>query len=710
MNTVTKVKARPLFDRTIVHRATIDAVRKLDPRHQLRNPVMFVVLVGAALTTILGLHSLGGRGEAAPGFVFAVSVWLWFTVLFANFAEAMAEGRGKAQAETLKRSRRGILAKVLLDQNYVPGSGKPSSALPNGQVAPYNGDDVRKGMLVLVEAGDFIPLDGEVIDGIASVDESAVTGESAPVIRESGGDRSAVTGGTRVLSDWIIVRTTSNPGESFVDRMIALVEGAKRQKTPNEIALHILLAAMTIIFLLAVATLLPFSLFTVHALGRGAVVTVTVLVALLVCLIPTTIGGLLSAIGIAGMDRMIRSNVIATSGRAVEAAGDVDTLLLDKTGTITLGNREAVEFIPAAGVGVGELADAAQLSSLADETPEGRSIVVLAKNKYHLRGRDIQKIHAQFVPFTAQTRMSGIDFDGVRIRKGAADAIERFVQSRGGVFPPAVRAAVKAVATQGGTPLVVAQAGGAGIPARVLGVIRLKDIVKGGIRERFLQLRQMGIKTIMITGDNPLTAASIAAEAGVDDYLAQATPEAKLKLIRENQAGGRLVAMCGDGTNDAPALAQADVAVAMNSGTQAAKEAGNMVDLDSNPTKLIEVVEIGKQLLITRGSLTTFSIANDVSKYFAIIPAAFMSTYPALATLNIMRLATPQSAILSAVIFNALIIICLIPLALRGVRYRPAKASKLLSSNLLIYGVGGLLVPFAGIKLIDLLLVALRLA
>ena len=709
------IKARPLFDPQIFRRACIDSLRKLHPRHQIRNPVMFVVFVGAILTLGLFAHALGGQGEASPGFILAISLWLWFTVLFANFAEAMAEGRGKAQAETLKRSRRTAFAKVLADQDYIPGRGKPSASLQDGRIRPYNSDDLRKGMLVLVETGDFIPLDGEVVEGVASIDESAVTGESAPVIRESGGDRSAVTGGTRVLSDWLIIRITSNPGESFIDRMIALVEGAARQKTPNEIALNILLAAMTIIFLLAVATLLPFSLFTVHTLGRGDVITITVLVALLVCLIPTTIGGLLSAIGIAGMDRMIQANVIAMSGRAVEAAGDVDTLLLDKTGTITLGNREAVEFIPADGVRIEELADAAQLSSLADETPEGRSIVVLAKNKYGLRGRDLHSLGPAgtgsspvFVPFSAQTRMSGVDLDGVQIRKGAADAVQRFVESRGGAFPAAVRTNVEAIATQGGTPLVVATAR-AGSPAYVLGVIRLKDIVKGGIRERFAQLRQMGIKTIMITGDNPLTAASIAAEAGVDDFLAEATPEAKLKLIRANQAGGRLVAMCGDGTNDAPALAQADVAVAMNTGTQAAKEAGNMVDLDSNPTKLIEVVEIGKQLLITRGSLTTFSIANDVAKYFAIIPAAFVGTYPALAGLNIMRLATPQSAILSAVIFNALIIVLLIPLALRGVHYKPAKASKLLARNLLIYGLGGLLVPFAGIKLIDLLLVALRL-
>jgi K+-transporting ATPase ATPase B chain len=604
----------------------------------------------------------------------------------------MAEGRGKAQADTLRKSRKETTAKRLAEPRR------------DATVTPTPSASLSKDDIVLVEAGDTIPLDGEIIEGVASIDESAVTGESAPVIRESGGDRSAVTGGTRVLSDWLIIRITSRPGDSFIDRMIAMVEGAKRQKTPNEIALNILLAAMTIIFLMAVATLLPFSLFTVKTLGHGQVVTITVLVALLVCLIPTTIGGLLSAIGIAGMDRMIRANVIAMSGRAVEAAGDVDTLLLDKTGTITLGNREATEFVPADGVKPEVLADAAQLSSLADETPEGRSIVVLAKHKYGLRGRDIEKLQAHFVPFTAQTRMSGVDFDGIQIRKGAADSIQRYVEGRGGAFPPSVRTLVDSIAKDGATPLVVAG------DEKVLGVIRLKDIVKGGIRERFAQLRRMGIKTIMITGDNPLTAASIAAEAGVDDFLAEATPEAKLKLIRENQAGGRLVAMCGDGTNDAPALAQADVAVAMNTGTQAAKEAGNMVDLDSNPTKLIEVVEIGKQLLITRGSLTTFSIANDVSKYFAIIPAAFMGTYPALSSLNIMRLATPQSAILSAVIFNALIIICLIPLALRGVHYRPAKASKLLVRNLGIYAVGGLLIPFIGIKLIDLILVAFHLA
>ncbi len=697
MTTTPQTKVRPLFDWPIVRRALLESVRKLDPRHQVRNPVMFVVLVGAVLTLGLFVHALSGAGEESPTFILGISLWLWFTLLFANFAEAMAEGRGKAQADSLRKARREIMAKRLA----APRRDSVVTATPS--------PSLRKGDVVLVDAGGFVPLDGEVVVGVASVDESAVTGESAPVIRESGGDRSAVTGGTRVLSDWLIIRITANPGESFIDRMIGLVEGARRQKTPNEIALNILLAAMTIIFLVAVATLLPFSLFTVRALGRGEVVTITVLAALLVCLIPTTIGGLLSAIGIAGMDRMIQANVIALSGRAVEAAGDVDTLLLDKTGTITLGNRQATEFVPAEGVGIEELADAAQLASLADETPEGRSIVVLAKQKYGLRGREVEKIHAQFVPFTAQSRMSGVDMNGISIRKGAADAVQRFVESQQGRFPLAVCEVVERIAKQGGTPLVVATVD-AGGKARVLGVIHLKDIVKGGIRERFARLRQMGIKTIMITGDNPLTAASIAAEAGVDDFLAEATPEAKLRLIRENQAGGRLVAMCGDGTNDAPALAQADVAVAMNTGTQAAKEAGNMVDLDSNPTKLIEVVEIGKQLLITRGSLTTFSIANDVSKYFAIIPAAFVNTYPALGTLNVMGLATPRSAILSAVIFNAIIIVFLIPLALRGVQYKPAKASALLSRNLLIYGLGGLIVPFIGIKLIDLLLVAMRLA
>jgi K+-transporting ATPase ATPase B chain len=653
---------------------------------------MFVVLVGSVLTTGLWVQALLGRGEAPAGFIFWISVWLWFTVLFANFAEAMAEGRGKAQAEALRRTRQDVQAKRLA---------RPERGAAVTRVA---GSSLRLGDAVLVEAGDTIPGDGEVIEGVASVDESAITGESAPVIRESGGDRSAVTGGTRVLSDWLVVRITANPGEAFLDRMIAMVEGAKRQKTPNEIALNILLAGFTIIFLLATATLLPYSLYSVATAGQGTPVTVTVLVALLVCLIPTTIGGLLSAIGIAGMDRMHQANVIAMSGRAVEAAGDVDVLLLDKTGTITLGNRQATAFLPASGVAERDLADAAQLASLADETPEGRSIVVLAKQKYAIRERDVRGMGATFVAFTAQTRMSGVNLNGRQVRKGAADAIEAYVRGTGGQIPPDVRAAVDQVASQGATPLVVADG------ARVLGVIQLKDIVKGGIRERFGELRRMGIKTVMITGDNPLTAAAIAAEAGVDDFLAQATPEAKLKLIREYQAGGRLVAMTGDGTNDAPALAQADVAVAMNSGTQAAKEAGNMVDLDSNPTKLIEVVETGKQMLMTRGALTTFSIANDVAKYFAIIPAAFATTYPALNALNVMGLATPESAILSAVIFNALIIIALIPLALRGVRYRPIGAARLLRQFLWVYGVGGIVIPFVGIKLIDMILVALGLA
>ena len=619
-----------------------------------------------------------------------MSVWLWFTVLFANFAEAMAEGRGKAQAASLRRARRDLQAKRLA---------RPERTARVDVVAA---SALRKGNVVLVEAGDFIPADGEVLEGVASVNEAAITGESAPVIRESGGDRSSVTGGTQVLSDWLIVEVTANPGEAFLDRMIALVEGAKRQKTPNEIALDILLAALTIVFLLATATLLPFSLYSVQAAGHGTPVTVTVLVALLVCLIPTTIGALLSAIGIAGMDRMIQKNVIAMSGRAVEAAGDVDVLLLDKTGTITLGNRQATQFSPAPGVTEADLADAAQLSSLADETPEGRSIVVLSKEKYQLRERDIQKLGATFVPFTAQTRMSGVNLNGRQIRKGAADAIEAYVTRLGGRVPAEIRTAVDTVARAGATPLVVADG------AKVLGVIQLKDIVKGGIKERFAELRLMGIKTVMITGDNPLTAAAIAAEAGVDDFLPQATPEDKLKLIRDIQGQGRLVAMTGDGTNDAPALAQADVAVAMNTGTQAAKEAGNMIDLDSNPTKLMEVVETGKQMLMTRGALTTFSIANDVAKYFAIIPAAFATTYPALGVLNIMHLATPESAILSAVIFNALIIIALIPLALKGVRYRPLGAGLVLRRHLWIYGVGGVLIPFPGIKLIDMILVALR--
>jgi K+-transporting ATPase ATPase B chain len=633
----------------------------------------------------------GGRGEASAGFIFGVTLWLWFTVLFANFAEAMAEGRGKAQAASLRKARRDLQAKRLA---------RPDRT---ARYETVSATSLRKGDVVLVEAGEVIPADGEVIEGVASVNESAITGESAPVIRESGGDKSSVTGGTLVLSDWLIVKVSANPGEAFLDRMIALVEGAKRQKTPNEIALDILLAGLTIVFLLATATLLPYSIYSVQAAGQGTPITVTVLVALLVCLIPTTIGALLSAIGIAGMDRMIQKNVIAMSGRAVEAAGDVDVLLLDKTGTITLGNRQATAFFPADGVSETTLADAAQLASLADETPEGRSIVVLAKEKYSLRERDIQAMGAKFVAFSAQTRMSGVDLNGREIRKGAADAIEAYVKHLGGSVPASLQTVVDGIAKSGGTPLVVAEG------AKVLGVLQLKDIVKGGIRERFAELRRMGIKTIMITGDNPLTAAAISAEAGVDDFLAQATPEMKLKLIRDLQAEGRLVAMTGDGTNDAPALAQADVAVAMNTGTQAAKEAGNMVDLDSNPTKLLEVVETGKQMLMTRGSLTTFSIANDVAKYFAIIPAAFASTYPALGVLNIMHLATPESAILSAVIFNALIIIALIPLALKGVRYRPLGAAAVLRRNLWIYGVGGILIPFPGIKLVDMILVALRL-
>ena len=686
-----RVQALKLFEPAIVRRAIAESFRKLDPRHMARNPVMFVTEVVSVLTTGLFVQALRGQGEAPAGFILAVSVWLWFTVLFANFAEAMAEGRGKAQADALRRSRQELVAKFLSEPRHGAGW------------APVPSKMLHAGDAVLVEPGDVIPGDGEVIEGIASVDESVITGESAPVIRESGGDRSAVTGGTRVLSDWLVVRISAEPGETFLDRMIAMVEGAKRQRTPNEIALSILLAALTIVFLLAVATLLPFSLYSVATAGQGQPVTVTVLAALLVCLIPTTIGGLLSAIGIAGMDRMVQANVIATSGRAVEAAGDVDVLLLDKTGTITLGNRQATAFIPARGVAEEELADAAQLASLADETPEGRSIVVLAKEKHGLRGRDVHGLGATFVPFSAQTRMSGVDLDGRQVRKGAADAVAEFVRERGGSVGDDVREAVDGLAKSGATPLVVADG------PRVLGVIQLKDIVKGGIRERFAELRKMGIKTVMITGDNPLTAAAIAAEAGVDDFLAEATPEAKLRLIRELQTGGRLVAMTGDGTNDAPALAQADVAVAMNSGTQAAKEAGNMVDLDSNPTKLLEVVEIGKQLLMTRGSLTTFSIANDVAKYFAIIPAMFVATYPQLGALNVMHLATPASAVMSAVIFNALIIIALIPLALRGVEYRPVGAAALLRRNLLVYGLGGLVAPFVGIKAIDLLLSALHL-
>jgi K+-transporting ATPase ATPase B chain len=692
----TSISRNQELRRDLYRRAFLDSFIKLNPRWMVRNPVMFVVEVGSVLTTGLWIQALLGKGEATPGFIGAVTIWLWFTVLFANFSEALAEGRGKAQAEALRRTRQETLAKKLQQ----PHHGAAFSPLPSSSL--------RQGDIYLVEAGDLIGADGEVIEGIASVDESAVTGESAPVIREAGGDRSAVTGGTRILSDWLVIRVSVNPGEGFLDRMIGLIEGAKRQRTPNEIALDILLAAFTIIFLVVCITLLPYSLYSVKTAGEGSPIPITVLVALLVCLIPTTIGGLLSAIGIAGMDRMIQRNVIALSGRAVEAAGDVDVLLLDKTGTITMGNRQAVEFIPVTSVSQSDLAEAAQLSSLADETPEGRSIVVLAKEKYGLRGRTLSATPEMpegmhFIPFSAQTRMSGVDLDHVQIRKGASDAIQQYIQSCGKPIPPELTRIVNEIANHGGTPLVVARNGEA------LGVIHLKDIVKGGLKERFSHLRKMGIKTVMITGDNPLTAAAIAAESGVDDFLAQATPEAKLKLIREYQTGGRLVAMTGDGTNDAPALAQADVAVAMNTGTQPAREAANMVDLDSNPTKLIEIVEIGKQLLMTRGALTTFSIANDVSKYFAIIPAAFASTYPALNALNIMRLSTPQSAIMSAVIFNALIIVALIPLALRGVPYRPVGAAKLLRDNLLIYGVGGLIAPFIGIKLIDILLVALHL-
>ena len=684
---------QPRLGRRLYRRAIIDAFVKLNPRWMIHNPVMFVTEIGSVLTTVLWLQALFGHGEAPAAFIGGVALWLWLCVLFANFSEALAEGRGKAQAAALRKTRKETQGKRLTQPRYGASYELISSS------------ELRQNDYFLVEAGDIIPADGEVIEGIASVNESAVTGESAPVIRESGGDRSAVTGGTRVLSDWLVVRVTSNPGEGFLDRMISLVEGAKRQKTPNEIALNILLAAFTIIFLAVCMTLLPFSLYSVDVSGQGSPITITVLSALLVCLIPTTIGGLLPAIGIAGMDRLIRRNVIALSGRAVEAAGDVDVLLLDKTGTITLGNRQATEFVPLSGVTDRELAEAAQLASLADETPEGRSIVVLAKEKYGLQGGapDEKQLNMHFIPFSAQTRMSGVDMANLNIRKGAADAISAYIQEQGKTVPPELKQITDNIARDGGTPLVVARNGEA------LGVVHLKDIVKGGIKERFAKIRKMGIKTIMITGDNPLTATAIAAEAGVDDFLAQATPEAKLKLIREHQAGGRLVAMTGDGTNDAPALAQADVAVAMNSGTQAAREAANMIDLDSNPTKLIEIVETGKQLLMTRGALTTFSIANDVSKYFAIIPAAFASTYPALGALNIMHLATPESAVLSAVIFNALIIMALVPLALRGVPYRPLGAARLLRDNLLIYGIGGLIAPFIGIKLIDMLLVALRL-
>jgi K+-transporting ATPase ATPase B chain len=676
----------PLFDAQLVKPALWDAIRKLNPAAQMRNPVMFVVYVGSILTTALVIHALRGGGEAPAGFIFAVALWLWFTVLFANFAEALAEGRSKAQAASLRATKQTVMAKRLRE---------PRSGAVVDFVA---GTELRRGDVILIEAGDLVPADGEVIEGVASVNESAITGESAPVIRESGGDFSAVTGGTKVLSDWLVVRVSVDPGESFVDRMIAMVEGAKRKKTPNEIALTILLTTLTLVFLMATTTLLPFSIYSVLAAGAGSVVTVTALTALLVCLIPTTIGGLLSAIGVAGMSRMLQANVIATSGRAVEAAGDVDVLLLDKTGTITLGNRQAAAFLPAAGVTERDLADAAQLASLADETPEGRSIVVLAKQRFNLRERDIRALNAHFVHFSAHTRMSGVDVDDRQIRKGAAEAIRAHLEANGKTLPDAVVHQVAEVARRGSTPLVVADGG------RVLGIVDLKDIVKGGIRERFAELRRMGIRTVMITGDNRLTAAAIAAEAGVDDFLAEATPEAKLQLIRRYQAEGRLVAMTGDGTNDAPALAQADVAVAMNSGTQAAKEAGNMVDLDSNPTKLIEIVETGKQMLITRGALTTFSLANDVAKYFAIIPAAFASTYPPLAALDVMGLSSPQSAILSAVIFNALIIVALIPLALKGVKYRPVGAAVLLRRNLLVYGLGGVVLPFAGIKAIDLVL------
>jgi K+-transporting ATPase ATPase B chain len=681
----TRLKERSLLDPEILRPAVWESFRKLVPHHVIKNPVMFVVEIGSVITTLIWLRDLIAptAGSQPLWFTFNVAFWLWFTVIFANFAEAVAEGRGKAQAAFLRRMRQETTARRQVN-------GKRMEIVPASAL--------RKGDVVVVEAGEIIPGDGEVIEGIASVDESAITGESAPVIRESGGDRSAVTGGTKVLSDRIVVRITASPGESFLDRMIALVEGAERQKTPNEIALNILLAGLTLVFLFACVTLVPMALYS-----GVATMSVTVIVALLVCLIPTTIGGLLSAIGIAGIDRLLRKNVLAMSGRAVEAAGDVDTLLLDKTGTITLGNRMATEFIPIDGVGAETLADAAQLASLADETPEGRSIVVLAKEKYGLRGRDVTEIGAHFIPFSAETRMSGCDLDGRKIRKGAADAIVAYVHELGGTVSSQVEGFTHGISDSGGTPLVVAEGN------KILGIIHLKDVVKGGISERFERFRAMGIRTVMITGDNPRTAAAIAREAGVDDFLAQATPEAKMRLIREEQAKGKLVAMTGDGTNDAPALAQADVGVAMNTGTQAAKEAGNMVDLDSNPTKLLEVVEIGKQMLMTRGVLTTFSIANDVAKYFAIIPAMFMSVYPEIAPLNIMRLASPQSAILSAVIFNAIIIILLIPLALRGVQYRPIGAGPLLARSLLIYGVGGVIAPFIGIKLIDLVLEAVGL-
>ena len=682
------VRARSLFDPEILRRAIKESFTKLNPMAVAKNPVMFVVEVGAALTTVFVVKdAITGAGGLLFGI--QIALWLWFTLLFANFAEAMAEARGKAQADNLRKTKTDTLAKKLL---------------PNGKFEMVAASRLRAGDIVFVEAGYIIPGDGEVIDGIASVDESVITGESAPVIRESGGDRSAVTGGTKVLSDHITIKITSNPGETFLDRMIALVEGAVRQKTPNEIALNILIAGLTLIFLLAVSTLPPYAKYAIQAMGSGSAPTVAVLVSLLVCLIPTTIGGLLSAIGIAGMDRVMQHNVLAMSGKAVEASGDVNTLLLDKTGTITLGNRQAVEFITVDGVSESELADAAQLSSLADETPEGRSIVVLAKEKYGLRGREVAEHEARFIPFSAYTRMSGVDMDGRQLRKGATDAIIDFVRELGGNVPPRLKEIAEQISRNGGTPLAVADS------SRVLGLVHLKDIVKGGMRERLASLRAMGIRSVMITGDNPLTAAAIAAEAGVDDFLAQATPKDKLEYIKKEQAGGRLVAMTGDGTNDAPALAQSDVGVAMNTGTMAAKEAGNMVDLDSNPTKLIEIVAIGKQLLITRGALTTFSIANDVAKYFAIIPAMFMSMYPELGILNIMGLHSPQSAVLSAVIFNAVIIIALVPLALRGVQYKPVSAGQMLSRNLLVYGLGGIIVPFPGIWAIDKLIVALGLA
>jgi K+-transporting ATPase ATPase B chain len=676
----------------LVKHAIVDSFRRMTPRYQARNPVMFVVYVGSILTTILWLQALLGKGEAPAGFILAVTLWLWVTLLFANFAEAIAEGRSKAQAASLKSARKDTIAKKLAK----PERGAPVMAVPSSQL--------RKGDIVYVEQGDLIPGDGDVIQGVASINESAITGESAPVIRAAGSDFNTVTGGTLVLSDWIIVRINVNPGEAFLDRMIGMVEGAKRQKTPNEIALTILLVAMTLVFVLATVTLLPFSLYSVEVAKAGSPVTITVLVALLVCLIPTTIGGLLSAIGVAGMGRMMRANVIATSGRAVEAAGDCDVLLLDKTGTITHGNRQAAAFHPLATVTAEQIAQASLLASLGDETPEGKSIVAFAKRAYGLTAPELTPGKFTIIPFSAQTRMSGVTFEGREIRKGALDAIETWTQRQGGTVDAELHARVDDVARRGATPLVVAEG------KHVLGVIELKDIVKSNIKERFAELRRMGIKTIMITGDNKLTAASIAAEAGVDDFLAEVTPEAKLNLIRDTQAQGKLVAMTGDGTNDAPALAQADVAVVMNSGTQAAKEAGNMVDLDSNPTKLIEIVEIGKQLLMTRGALTTFSIANDVAKYFAIIPAAFATTYPVLDALNVMHLATPASAILSAVIFNALIIPALIPLALKGIKYRPVGAAAILRRNMLIYGVGGVLLPFVGIKAIDLLLAAANLA